>query len=268
MMERAFGEPTELLPVDFQRLASLVRTATGINLKTGKESLVRSRLASRIRALELPTYTAYIDRLARDPQGAEMDTAIDLLTTNKTSFFREERHFDFLTEQLATPRSSLRIWSAACSTGEEPYSIAMTVAATRSVRDVRILATDICRDALATAQAASYTRANAADIPGPLASKYTDAPRGGDTVTIQPVVRDLVSFARLNLMQPWPMRGPFDFIFCRNVMIYFNDETREKLVERMRMLLAPGGYLLIGHAESLSGLRHGYTYDSPAVYRR
>jgi chemotaxis protein methyltransferase CheR len=265
-----FGEPGELTAADFQRVANLVRTVSGIHLPAGKESLVRARLAGRVRTLGLASYGAYVDLLARDSTGAEMDFAIDLLTTNKTSFFREPRHFELLGELLrATTRKTLRIWCAAASTGEEPYTLAMTLAAAGMVPphcDSKILATDICRHALATAETATYRRETAASVPGELAARYLEP--AGDLVKVKRSVRDLVTFARLNLMDRWPMRGPFEFIFCRNVMIYFDDRTRERLVDRMRSLLAPSGYLMIGHAESLSALRHQYTYHSPAVYRR
>ena len=269
---RVFGEPGELGADDFARVAKLLRAASGIHLGPGKESLVRARLAGRVRALGLASYRAYVDVLARDPQGPEMELAIDLLSTNKTSFFREARHFDFLAEYVKqAPRKKLRVWSAACSTGEEPYSIAMTLAAAGAVLpycDSRVLATDICRHALATASAGVYRKNTTGDVPRELAERYLDDGPPVDGVSIAPIVKNLVGFARLNLMEPWPMRGPFDVIFCRNVMIYFDRPTQETLVERMRQLLVPGGFLIIGLAESLSSLKHGYTYHQPSVYRR
>jgi chemotaxis protein methyltransferase CheR len=266
-----FGEPGELTAEDFQRLTRLVHAAAGINLAKGKEGLVRARLAARIRALGLANYKAYVDIVAKDPNGSEMDVTIDLLTTNKTSFFREDQHFKLLTDMMArnTP-NKLRIWSAACSTGEEPYSIAMTLAAAGAVPpacDLKILGTDICRQALATAEGATYPTALARDVPATLARRYLEQAEGGN-VRIRQSLRDLISFARLNLMGSWPMRGPFDVIFCRNVMIYFDHPTQERLVARMRTLLAPGGLLLIGAAESLSALRHDYTYQAPATYSK
>jgi chemotaxis protein methyltransferase CheR len=262
------GEPGELSVQDFARVSTLVRSEAGIHLGAGKESLVRSRLAGRLRMLRMSSYSAYVDMLARDPD--EMENAIDLLTTNKTSFFREPRHFAFLDEELRTaPRKQLRIWCAAASTGEEPYTIAMTLAAAGLVPphcDSKILATDICRHVLATAQRGIY--APDPEIPKAYAERYFETGPTPNTIAVKGSIRNLVTFARLNLMQRWPMRGPFDFIFCRNVMIYFDPPTRERLVARMRELLAPNGYLLIGHAESLSSLRHDYTYHSPAVYRR
>jgi chemotaxis protein methyltransferase CheR len=269
---KVFGEPGDLSADDFARVAKLLHAATGIHLPKGKESLVRARLAARVRALSLQSYGAYVDLLARDPSGAEMDLAIDLLSTNKTAFFREARHFELLGEEMrrAIPRK-LRIWSAACSTGEEPYSIAMTLTAAGAILpycDTRVLATDICRHALATAQQATYAPAGLTDVPAEYARRYFEPGDKPGTVTVTSTVRALVGFARLNLMEPWPMKGPFDIIFCRNVMIYFDHATQERLVERMRGLLAPGGLLLIGHAESLSALRHQYSYVAPATYRK
>jgi chemotaxis protein methyltransferase CheR len=266
------GEPGELTAEDFARVATLLRAASGIHLGAGKESFVRARLAGRVRALGLPDYRAYIDLLARDPGGAEMELAIDLLSTGKTSFFREARHFEFLAELIKQePRKKLRIWSAACSTGEEPYSIAMTLAhcgALLPYCNARVLATDICRHALTTARAGAYRKNALGDVPPELRARFLEDGPAVDGASVVATVKQLVAFARLNLMEPWPMRGPFDVIFCRNVMIYFDRETQTLLVERMRQLLAPGGFLIIGLAESLSPLQHEYTDHAPSVYRR
>jgi len=267
-----FGQPGPLSPDDFQRVARLMYDVAGLHLPANKEGLVRARLAARVRALGLADYAAYVALLIADNRGPEVDTAIDLLTTNKTSFFREATHFDLLDAEVRRkgPRR-LRIWSAACSTGEEPYSIAMILASAGAVPpvcDVKVLATDICRHALAHAEQGTYRQAAVADVPRDHAARHLEPGDEPGTVRVKDTARRLVSFARLNLMEPWPMRGPFDVIFCRNVMIYFDRPTQERLVERMRMLLAPGGYLFIGHAESLNELKHGYSYLQPATYRR
>ena len=261
----------ELSAQHFAAIGRIVREHAGVDLHAGKEELVRSRVTRRLRALGLAEFGAYLEYLEAN-RTAELVELLDVVTTNKTQFFREPRHFEFLAEWLeGTPeRGRLRIWSAGCSSGEEPYTLAMSLAeqlTPAELRGARILATDISRPVLRRAAAARYRQSELVGLDGWRAQRHctrVDA----DTVEVKPELRALVRFARLNLMEEWPMRGPFHAIFCRNVMIYFDRPTRERLVERFRRLLAPGGHLLVGHSESLSGLQHGYSYVAPATYRR
>jgi chemotaxis protein methyltransferase CheR len=264
----------ELTEAQFRQVGALVARVAGIQLPPGKESLVRSRLSRRLRALGVATVAEYLELVARDASRAELAEMVDVLTTNKTSFFREVEHFRLLERTifpaLQARSEPIRLWSAGCSTGEEPYSLAMVARDTlgAAASRVRILATDISGRVLQRARAAVYDADAVEDVPAPVRQAHFEgASLPGSLRVVQPT-RDLVQFARLNLMGDWPMRGPFDVILCRNVMIYFDKPTQERLVARYTQLLAPNGYLFVGHSESLSGLRHGLTYVQPATYRR
>jgi chemotaxis protein methyltransferase CheR len=206
----------------------------------------------------------------------EVPHFIDVLTTNKTNFFREPAHFDFLVDavlpRLAESGQEIRLWSAACSSGEEPYTLGMVVRdhlPPEAQKRTRILATDISGRILAAARQARYAGPQLQGIPPETLRKHLErVPGAPDAWTVRREVRDLVRFGRLNLMEDWPMKGPFDVIFCRNVMIYFDRETQERLVRRFAALLPPGGILCVGHAESLSGIAHGLEQLQPAVYRK
>lgn len=264
-------QPVPLTPSQFDWVCREIYRQCGIRLQDGKQSLVRNRLEKRLRGLRLTSYDEYIDYLQNDSSGSEMDSFVDTLTTNKTSFFRESRHFDFLREHvlpgLANARR-VRVWSAACSTGAEVWSLAITLAEAwpdLPARDVRLLATDICRTVLADARAAVYNDDDVQGVPPHLLLRYFS--RTPEGFRVMDKLRRLVTVARLNLIGEWPMRGPFDVIFCRNVMIYFDRQTQERLVQRLGSLLAPGGYLFVGHAETLTSLHHNLEIVSPAVYR-
>ena len=198
---------------------------------------------------------------------------VDALTTNKTSFLRERAHFDYLRDSLLpTLNHPVRIWSAGCSSGEEPYTLAMLLLdhnMTGTARDAQVLATDISQRMLATAQAGVYPAEIMSDVPVEWRRRYwarLDLNQPGGSVSATPLLRSVVKFASLNLMDHWPMRGPFDAIFCRNVMIYFDKQTQQRLVERFSDLLRPGGHLFVGHSESLTGTSHQLRYVQPAVY--
>jgi chemotaxis protein methyltransferase CheR len=264
---------TDLKPQEFQKISDLVHRTCGINLKEGKEALVRARLMKRLRTLGIHRVDEYLDFLENDPQGTEMGCLIDVMTTNKTSFFREADHFAFLRDTvlpgLSGPR--LRFWSAACSSGEEPYTLAVVLREhLQDVgrRDVRILATDISRRMLAKAGEAVYPRGTADEVPLPAYRRYF-APQGrSGEVQVAAEARALVHFAYLNLLEPWPMKGPFQVIFCRNVMIYFDRSTQQELIHRFYGVLEEGGYLFVGHSEGLSAITHRFRYVRPAVYRK
>jgi len=255
------------------RLRRLVHQRTGIHLTPEKDVLVTSRLMKRLRALGLSSFKEYLSLIERDRAGGEIASMIDALTTNKTSFFRESRHFDCL-RALVLPslrqRKRIRIWSAGCSTGEEPLSLAMVLREgipDVDRRDLRILATDISRQVLERARQGIYDVAQLQAVPALLRERYfTCMP--SRLYRAQDSVLRLVSWARLNLVDDWPMQGPFDVIFCRNVMIYFDRPTQERLVERFARMLRPGGYLFVGLSESSSAASGGLDYVEPAVYLR
>ncbi|MES2847306.1 MAG: protein-glutamate O-methyltransferase [Pseudomonadota bacterium] len=248
---------------DFARITTLVRSRMGISLAPTKRPLVYSRLIRRLRALGLTGFPAYID-LLHSPNGeAEREQLITAVTTNVTAFFRERHHFDQLKSEVLPPliaraRSGgrVRIWSAACSSGEEPYSIASCVhdlCPEAGRLDIRILSTDIDRAILERAETGLYPIENCAAVPPDLGRKLFSANTQGDQRSIAPDLRALITFRRLNLIEQWPMRGPFDIIFCRNVVIYFDRDTQETLWSRFLATLPEGGALMIGHSERVTG---------------
>ena len=288
-LEHQGAVDSSLSAADFAEIGRTVGDVAGIRLGPGKEGLVRSRLSRRMRALGVDTFAEYVARVRNDASGRERAEMIDLLTTNKTDFFREPAHFDVLREMVvpafADVAGGLRVWSAGCATGEEAYTLAMVLVAAgrgggtaerRATElhlpnapglNARVLATDISRRALDAAVRGVYPAARLADV-GPALMREHMTPVGDEAWSVTPTLRALVRFARLNLMDEWPMRGPFHAIFCRNVMIYFDKPTQQRLVARFHALLAPGGYLFVGHAESLSAVAHEFAYVRPAVYRK
>lgn len=261
----------------FHRIAALLQRTAGIALADGKTDLVKARLDRRLRTLGMAGYDQYLDYLDRDGPQGELNAMVDALTTNTTSFFREQAHFDFLQEQvlpgLVARGQEMCFWSAGCSSGEEPYSLAAVLAdalGARAPQHVRILATDICREVLVKAEEGIASEEALSPAPAGVKASYFSKLPGPPPARYQvkPALKQLITFARLNLMDPWPMRGAFDVILCRNVMIYFDLPTRTRLVRRFEDMLALGGYLFIGHSESLSSMRHGLSYVQPAVYRR
>ena len=269
----------KLTNAQFETIRALVRRVAGISLGDGKRDLVRSRLNKRLRVLGLESYDQYLELVEGERETGELTHLLDAISTNVTHFFREPAHFEFLAELLAARAERvragradkrLRIWSAGCSSGEEPYTIAMTACeALGDLQgwDVRILATDISTNVLEKAKRGVYPPEAVARMSRPLVSKYFERPAAGG-VAVKPALRRLVHFGRLNLMGPWPMKGPFDAIFCRNVMIYFEKSTQAELVGRYGGLLAPDGVLFIGHSENLTGFAHGFRSVRPTVYRR
>ncbi len=239
---------------DFQVIADLLRARTGIHLPPTKQAFVYSRLAPRLRQLGINSFRDYRN-LLEGPKGAdELGLLVNRLTTNLTSFFREPHHFEALTSHLASCGSRIRIWSAGCSTGQEPYSIAMTLAAfmaDKGPRDIRILATDIDTDVLATAGKGIYSAEHVEDLPANM-RRFTQ-PLGADSFRMTPAIRNLIAFKRLNLIESWPIGGPFDAIFCRNTAIYFEKPMQKQIYHRMANLLRPGGLFCVGHSETLHG---------------
>ena len=275
MSEIAGFDVPVLKAPEFARICELAYHRFGLRLHEGREKLVSARLAKLLRTGGFRSFSAYCDYVIADRSGAALVAMIDCLTTNHTSFLREPEHFRVLSERILREycdRGTLRIWSAACSTGEEPYSIAFTLLhALERSRGPRteILATDISTRALEFAQRAVYTKERLNGLPPDMRARYlVQAREERDSWRVRPEVVSMVRFERRNLMEAIPPGALFPVIFCRNVMIYFDRQTRVDLVRRLRDCLEPGGYLLVGHAESLIGADHGLTYVQPAVYRR
>ena len=264
---------------DFDRIRTLVNQQTGIVLSDAKRDLVYGRLTKRLRQLQLDSFQAYCQVLQTgDPE--ELEQLVNAITTNLTMFFREAHHFDALATTLLpalmhskTPPRRLRIWSAGCSTGEEPYSIAMVCKAVlpdTAEWDVKILATDIDSHVLATAQQGIYSTERVQGLSPAHLQRWFSKGRGANTglVRVVPALQELITFRQLNLIHPWPMRGPFDIIFCRNVVIYFDKATQRQLFERFANLLDTGGYLFVGHSESLFQITDRFELLGKTIYCR
>jgi chemotaxis protein methyltransferase CheR len=267
--------PFELSARQFKRVKQMVSRFSGINLKEGKEALVQARLIKRARALQMVSLSAYLRYIESNEGVRELGDMIDAMTTNKTGFFREAEHFNFMREKILSEIKDpkMRFWSAACSSGEEPFSLAITLRESISdidSKDCLILATDISSTMLEKALKAVYHQASVRDLPATVVRKYFDKVANDPNAAFQVKdhVRDLVRLAWLNLIDPWPMQGPFNVIFCRNTMIYFDRSTQQKLISRFWDLLTPGGYLFVGHSEGLLGLAHKFTYVQPAIYQK
>ncbi len=265
----------ELSDQQFKKISRIVYQVSGISLKDGKEALVRARLMKRVRALRMGSIDAYMKLIESDEGVQELGFMIDVMTTNKTGFFREAEHFNFLREtvlpEIKGPR--MRFWSAACSSGEEPFSMAIMLReslADIDSRDCLILATDISTRMLEKAGQAFYSEDTLRELPAALIQKYFNKAYNGSirAFQVKDNIRSMVRVARLNLMDLWPMKGPFNVIFCRNVMIYFDRPTQQKLINRFWDYLAPGGYLFVGHSEGLSAISHKFRYVRPATYRK
>lgn len=258
---------------EFERFRRLIRDASGIALGDSKDALLVARVQRRMRDLSIGDYAEYLEVIEGDASGAEICRLIDAVSTNVTSFFREPAHFEVLGNHLADLRSTgaheVRMWSAACSTGEEPYSMAMVAHSALNDTSIRtrILATDIAGDVLERARHGRYRKDRVETIP----LQYRPLLRFAEAGEWEPVpaVRSMISFTRINLSAPpFPMSGPFEVIMCRNVMIYFSIETRKALIAEAERLLAPGGLLMLGHAESLAGMSTDLRSVAPAVYRK
>jgi len=249
----------ELSDEDFARARKLIRQFAGIALSDGKRALVYGRLVPRLRHHGLTRVSSYLEKVESD--SIEREHFVNSLTTNVTDFFREKHHFEALRTrilpQLYARGGPVRIWSAGCSSGEEPYTIGLTVLATPpppSV-DVKILAADLDSNVVARAAEGVYPLSKLEPVSAEDRQRGFFKGRGKQAgfACARPELKALVHFRQLNLMAPWPMKGPFDVIFCRNVMIYFDDATRRGLVDRFVTLLAPGGVLMLGHSEAMMG---------------
>jgi chemotaxis protein methyltransferase CheR len=243
-----------------------------LDLKQGKEELVSARLRRLARTGGHRSFQSYYRSIIEDKTGESLLAMIDALATNHTSFFREQEHFDFLRREVLPrliKRDALEIWTAACSTGEEVWTLAMVLNETWPGGGFRIQASDISNKALAFAQAAHYPRERCQGVPPQYLTRYFNGYRTGPAgFTVRHALRAQASFRRINLVHSYTWPRPFPVIFCRNVMIYFDRDTQEKVVRRLSEFLEPGGYLFVGHAESLSRVEHKLEYVRPAVYRK
>ena len=262
---------------NFEFLRGLALKVAGISLADHKRSMVFRRLVRRVVGKGFESFDLYCEYLSSPAGEAEVQQFINALTTNKTDFFREIHHFNhfeaYLKQYAERPSSRrLRIWSAGCSSGQEPYSIAMSLLEhLPNIRnsDVRILATDIDTDILAKAERGIFQHGDLEGLPKGYLAKYSDTLTSNlESRKVTGAVRDLVTFRKLNLHSDWPMRGPFDVIFCRNVVIYFDKQAQRVLFDRFANLLSDGGILYIGHSESLFRVTERFRSDGQSAYRK
>ncbi|MFW6147866.1 MAG: CheR family methyltransferase [Thermodesulfobacteriota bacterium] len=267
---------------EFHRLSRYVYETAGIHLHRGKKELVKARLSKILRQRDFQSFGQYYEHVINDSTGQELTILLDSISTNLTYFFREPDHFKLLTGKVlpdamerktASRDMVLRFWSAGCSSGEEAYSIAIAVhEALLKVPDwqVKILASDLSTEVLAKADAGIYDEKRLGGVPYELRRRYFQ--KGNNNwagyFKVKKEIRQMITFVRLNFMEDFPFVEPFDLIFCRNVMIYFDNPVKERLVGKFFRYLARGGYLFIGHAESLTGIKHGFRYIQPSVYQK
>ncbi|HPJ95687.1 MAG TPA: protein-glutamate O-methyltransferase [Syntrophales bacterium] len=271
----------ELKETDFQKISRLVYEQCGINLHDGKKELVKARLGKRLREGNFSSFAEYYKYVTTNEGQDELVMMIDSLSTNLTYFFREAAHFDklraVLPEMVNGHQASRRgvpfqIWSAGCSSGEEPYSLAIIVKEILGDKNqaVSILATDISTRVLQTAIRGVFPKERMKNVPDAIIRKYFQYGSGkwSGFFQVKKEIRDMVRFLRFNLMESPPANFVSDVIFCRNVMIYFDKSTQEMLVNRIHQILNKGGYFFVGHSESLTGLNHSFDYIEPSVYRK
>ena len=273
----------DLTREEYNLFRRLIYAQSGINLGDQKMQLIRARLGRRLRTGRFSSYRAYYEYVKNDKSGQEMSDLIDAISTNTTHLFREKQHFDFLTQTLrkwindsewCARHRDVRIWSSACSSGEEPHSIAMAahnVLRSAPNLELKILATDISTQIIKRAKAGVYEIHRLGTVPDSFRRRYFVRINqdGQACAQISPELQRIITFAHFNLMmEQFPFRRRFDMIFCRNVMIYFDRQTQETLVNKLTRHLQPGGYLLIGHSESLNPIQHALTYVQPTVYQR
>ncbi len=261
---------------DFSLICDTAYKYTGIVLGDHKRDMVYGRLARRLRELGLRDFASYCGLITRKDH-EEVSKFINAITTNLTSFFRENHHFEFLGTKVCAELNDrkrdrrLRAWSAGSSTGEEPYSIAITLHESLDLRnwDCKLLATDLDSKVLDKGRQGIYEIERIESLAPEIKKRwFIEDVNHPDIVKVKPALQDIIRFKRLNLLERWPMKGPFDFIFCRNVMIYFNMETQKQLLEGFANMLAPGGYLFIGHSESLHRVTERFTPIGKTIYQK
>jgi chemotaxis protein methyltransferase CheR len=267
----------ELNDRDFEKFRDLVYAEAGIKLSDLKKALLQARLSRRLRALGIKSYTEYYTYLMDNYENEKIEF-INSLTTNKTDFFRENRHFEFMKEIVLPAyegKNEIKIWSAGCSTGEEPYTIAMTMndyySGIKKAQNFKILATDIDTRVLESAREGVYKWETVDEIPLPTLKKYFSRGKGENqgVFKIKDILKKNIYFRRLNLLdQVYPMKGQFDIIFCRNVIIYFDKDTQRRLFAKFASHLAEDGYLFIGHSENISGITDRFRLIGSTIYQK
>lgn len=268
------GKEFPMTDENFKFLADIAYEISGIVLGEHKKELVYSRIARRIRKLNLQNFDQYCQYL-ESHRDLETNEFVNSITTNLTSFFRESHHFEYLAKTVIPEwkktkiSKPIRIWSSACSTGPEPYSIAITLNKNMNIKgfDVKILATDLDSEVLAKGRAGEYSLDDIEQLPRDYLSSFVRNEKSGMGM-VKPELKDLIKFNRLNLLGPWPMKVKFDVIFCRNVVIYFNKETQRELFDRLADALEDGGYLFIGHSETLHGVSNRFESIGRTIYKK
>ncbi|MCK2185125.1 protein-glutamate O-methyltransferase CheR [Halomonas getboli] len=268
-----FERDLDLTDADFGRIRQLIYQRAGIVLAEHKREMVYSRLAKRLRHHGLTRFSDYLARLEQHPDAREWEAFTNALTTNLTAFFREAHHFPLLAEHVRERRGPVRVWSAAASTGEEPYSIAMTLTEALGSRagDAEVVATDIDTEALEKARAGVYSLEQIHKLDEARIKRFFQRGRGAHEglARVRPELKTMVDFRSLNLLAPsWALQGPFDAIFCRNVMIYFDKQTQARILERFAPLLKPDGLLFAGHSENFSYTTQAFRLRGQTVYVR
>jgi chemotaxis protein methyltransferase CheR len=272
----------KLTDKEFLLFQKLVYDKCGINLHEGKKELVRSRLAKRLRQHHFNRFEDYYQYLMAEDTGNELVQMLDAISTNLTSFFRESKHFDFLKEEVlpgflkpadGPAAKLLNVWSAGCSSGEEPYTLSICLREFMDSQysfDYRILATDISTQMLTTAANGVYHQNQTRSVSNQILRKYFQRGNGqwAHHVRLKRDIRNPIEFKRFNLMDPFPHRDYFHVIFCRNVMIYFDRQVQQAVVNKFYNALVPGGFLFIGHSESLMGSNHQFQYIRPTIYQK
>lgn len=261
-------------PRVFRKFCAIAHQKAGIHLKPGKEALVSARVAKRLRVLHLPNEQAYLEYLENDESGEELISFLDVISTNFTSFMREREHFhsliEYVTENTPCSGSQFKLWCAAASSGEEPYTIAVTLSDVlpNGSSGFRLLATDISTNVLGKAIEGVYRKEAVEPLTAEQRRKYF-IKQADNTYQVIPELKEPIVFRRLNLSTPpFPMNGPLDIVFCRNVMIYFDHKTRQALISEIERLLTPGGVLYTGHSETLAGIDTGLKMLKPSIYRK
>ena len=260
-----------LTDADFKRIRELIYQRAGIVLAEHKREMVYSRLAKRLRHHGLTRFTDYLQRLERQPEAKEWEAFTNALTTNLTAFFREAHHFPLLAEHIKNKQDPVTIWCSAASTGEEPYSLAMTLLETLGAKasQAKVIATDIDTDALARARAGVYPLEQVRKLDEVRVKRFFQKGTGNHAgfARIRPEVSALVEFQPLNLLAPqWPIKGLFDAVFCRNIMIYFDKDTQSKILKRFAPLMKPDGLLFAGHSENFSYISDAFKLRGQTVY--
>ncbi len=270
----------QLTNADFERISQSIYHHCGINLHDGKRNLVRARLAKRMRIMRFKNFSEYLDYALAEPPGEEFTSLVDAISTNLTCFFREVSHYNYLSEQylpalqerkMNARSMKMRFWSAGCSSGEEPYSMAICLLDNLpSSIDLKILASDVSTDMIHKAELGIYDGQRLEPLTLQQKQKYMTLINQNKPKQYQAksILKNLIRFRYVNLIQPWPFNGCFDVIFCRNVMIYFDKTTQEQLINRFWERLELGGLLCIGHSESLAGIKHKFRYVQPATYMK